>query len=67
MGNWDTYAISYENIITLERGISEPGEPREPGDTNDKKDEGCCKVSINISSGPVNIYVCGTEKKVNVP
>lgn len=27
----------------------------------------CCKVTITVSAGPVNIYVCGSEKKSNIP
>ena len=26
----------------------------------------CCKVTITVSAGPVNIYVCGSEKKSNI-
>ena len=68
-GDFSTYAINTDNTITLARGVGggggEPGDI--PSDTDDQSDKGCCKVSINISSGPVNIYVCGTENKLNAP
>jgi hypothetical protein len=67
--DFGTYGIYvYEEFITLVRGISEPDKPGDtPPDTNEEADKCCCKVSINISSGPVNIYVCGTEPKINSP
>lgn len=58
-GDLSTYAINTDSMITLQRGNGGNGGNAD----DDNSDKGCCKVSINISSGPVNIYVCGTESK----
>ena len=57
--DYSTYGYNDESVITVIR----PGEPGESGE----KEECCCKVSINVTAGPVNIYVCGSEKKSNIP
>jgi len=61
-GDLSTYAINTDSMITLQRGNGGNGGNGGNAD-DDNSDKGCCKVSINISSGPVNIYVCGTESK----
>lgn len=33
---------------------------------NNARDTCCCKVIINVTGGPVNVYVCSSEKS-NIP
>jgi hypothetical protein len=66
--DYSTYGINDDRILHIVRSVSGPEEPPgpvEPGET-DTKDAGCCKVTININAGPVNIYVCDPEKKTEI-
>ena len=60
--SWD---INDDWVINLMRGVTEPSEPipsDSPSEPNEKE-KCCCDVSINITAGPVNIYVCGPNSK----
>ena len=68
LDDYDTFGINQDTLLSIERSVSGPGEPSgpvEPGES-DTKDNGCCKVTININAGPVNIYVCDSYKKAEI-
>ena len=50
------------NVATLsvKRGVT--GNSDGDDDTT-AKEKSCCKVTINVSAGPVNIYICGSDTK----
>jgi hypothetical protein len=55
------YIESQDLAISLQRGTGPP-----PPETNGEG-KCCCDVSININSGPVNIYVCRSDMKPDIP
>jgi hypothetical protein len=72
LSNWDdfsTIAVNDESLVVLDRGVTGPDQPSPTdgaSETNEK--EKCfCNVSINVNSGPVNIYVCRSDTKFDIP
>lgn len=66
--DYSTYGLNDDRILQILRDSSGPVTPPgiPPGE-DDKNDTGCCKVTININAGPVNIYVCDPERKTEIP
>jgi len=63
------YVENEDLIVSVQRGQEVPPPPDGPPHESNEKEKCCCEVSINIASGPVNIYVCGRDSKLksNIP
>jgi hypothetical protein len=56
------YVTNNTTKILLARSIIQPQPQPEPQSQPDETDKCCCKVSLNITGGPVNIYICRDSK-----
>jgi hypothetical protein len=69
--NFSGFAINDDSVISVERGVTGPVVPTPNNGSSETNEKArcCCEVSINVTSGPVNIYVCGQDSRVksNMP
>jgi len=62
------YVENEDLIVNVQRGSEVPPTPDGPPPET-KEEKCCCEVSINITAGPVNIYICDPDSKLksNIP
>jgi hypothetical protein len=62
------YVENDDLIVSVQRGPEVQPPPDGPSEITENG-KCCCEVSINITAGPVNIYVCGPDSKLesNIP